>query len=568
MKSRVLFSSEIRNSRQAWSPQGLVVLVALWCAGPGNWPLWQRLMSLPELAGWRLPVLGLAMGLGIAGVLAALLAPLAWPRLVKPLLSLVLLCLAGAAHFIGSYGVVLDPTMMVNVLQTDAREVRDLLGLPLLTSFTLLALLPMAWLWRRPLARPGLVRGLLRNLALMVGGLALAAGLIYATFADFSSLMRNHTTLRYMISPVNGWYSLVRATTRSNAAQRNVPPTPVGRDAVLAARPHGAPPPLMVLVVGETARADHFALNGYGRPTNPGLSGLPVASFTDVTACGTSTAASLPCMFSLLGRERFEAQREPQENLLDVLQHAGLAVLWLDNQSGCKGLCDRVHHAMASDPVPGAPALPPGLCKEGGECFDMALLHGLDQRLAQLPAQSRARGVVLVLHQMGSHGPAYHLRSPAQSKPFQPECTHTALQRCDRQALVNTYDNSIIYTDQVLTALAGWLQHKTPAWTPALLYVSDHGESLGENNLYLHGLPYAMAPRAQKHVPFIAWWPKATETATGHDLGCLRGRRQQPLSHDHLAHSVLGWLQVKTSDYRADLDVFAPCHRPMDAASH
>ncbi|NML14317.1 phosphoethanolamine transferase [Azohydromonas caseinilytica] len=568
MKSRVLFSSEIRNSRQAWSPQGLVVLTALWCAGPGNWPLWQRLMSLPELAGWRLPVLGLSMGLGIAGVLAALLAPLAWPRLVKPLLSLVLLCLAGAAHFIGSYGVVLDPTMMVNVLQTDAREVRDLLGLPLLLSFLLLALLPMAWLWRQPLARPGLPRGLLRNLALLVGGLALAAGLIYATFADFSSLMRNHTTLRYMISPINGWYSVARATTRSAAAQRNVPPAPVGRDAVLAARPQGAPPPLMVLVVGETARADHFALNGYGRPTNPGLSGLPVASFTDVTSCGTSTAASLPCMFSLLGREGFEAQRQPQENLLDVLQHAGLAVLWLDNQSGCKGLCDRVHNAMASDPVPGAPPLPPGLCKDNGECLDMAMLHGLDQRLAQLPAESRARGVVLVLHQMGSHGPAYHLRSPADGKPFQPECTNTALQHCDRQALVNAYDNSIVYTDRLLTALAAWLQHKTPAWTPALLYVSDHGESLGENNLYLHGLPYSVAPRAQKHVPLIAWWPKATEAATGHDLGCLRGRRQQPLSHDHLSHSVLGWLQVKTTEYRADLDVFAPCRRPMDATAH
>ncbi|MDZ5459224.1 phosphoethanolamine transferase [Azohydromonas lata] len=562
MRKGLSFPGGAAAPNGAWTPQALVILCALWCAGPGNWPLWRQLMSLPELQGGRLPLLAFSMAFGIAGVLAALLAPLAWPRLVKPLLSFALLCTAGAAHFMGSYGVVLDTTMMVNVLQTDAREVRDLLGLPLLLSFTFLALLPMLWLWRRPLARPGLWRGLARNMAMFVGGLALAAGLIYATFADFSSLMRNHTTLRYMISPINGWYSFTRALVDERSTRRDEPPAPAGRDAALAARRAGTPPPLLVLVVGETARADHFSLNGYGRPTNPGLSKLPVVSFTDVTSCGTSTAASLPCMFSLLGREGFQSLKQPQENLLDVLQHAGLAVLWLDNQSGCKGLCNRVHNAMASDLPAGAPPLPPQLCKTDGECLDMALLHGLDERLAQLPADQRERGVVLVLHQMGSHGPAYFLRSPPNAKPFQPECTNTALQHCDPQALVNAYDNSIAYTDQVLTALTGWLQQRTQAWTPGLLYVSDHGESLGENNLYLHGLPYGMAPRAQKHVPMVAWWPRATEAATGLSLDCLRQRRDEALSHDHLSHSVLGWMQVQTSAYRPELDIFKSCRKP------
>jgi lipid A ethanolaminephosphotransferase len=219
---------------------------------------------------------------------------------------------------------------------------------------------------------------------------------------------------------------------------------------------------------------------------------------------------------------------------------------------------------MASDPAPGAPPMPPGLCQPNGECFDLALLHGLDQRLAQLPAEQRARGVVLVLHQMGSHGPAYHLRSPADLKPFQPECTSTALQHCDAQALANAYDNSIAYTDGLLTALAGWLQRKTPAWSPGLLYVSDHGESLGENHLYLHGMPYGVAPQAQKHVPLIAWWPAATASATGLNLECLHAQRQQPLSHDHLAHSVLGWLQVRTAAYQPERDLFGPCRKPLE----
>ncbi len=316
-----------------------------------------------------------------------------------------------------------------------------------------------------------------------------------------------------------------------------------------------------MLVIGETARADRFALNGYPRPTNPALSREDVVSFTDVTSCGTNTAASLPCMFSALGRTGFNARDRDQENLLDLVQRAGLAVLWIDNQSGCKGLCDRVPNAMASQPPSGAAPRDPALC-EDGECLDEALLVDLDQRLAALPAERRARGTLVVLHQMGSHGPAYFKRSPVGRKPFMPECVSAVLRECERSALTNAYDNSIAYTDHVLAKTIGWLKAQTANSRPMMVYVSDHGESLGENNIYLHGLPYALAPKEQIHVPLIAWFGLRGDGAADPRTACLRERRNEPLTHDHLFHTVLGLLGVQAAEYRRPLDAFAPCAAP------
>jgi lipid A ethanolaminephosphotransferase len=209
---------------------------------------------------------------------------------------------------------------------------------------------------------------------------------------------------------------------------------------------------------------------------------------------------------------------------------------------------------MASQPAGGDAALLAGVC-DREECFDEALLRGLDRRLAALPAERRARGVVLVLHQMGSHGPAYAKRSPHDRKPFTPECTTNVLQQCERDALVNAYDNSIAYTDHMLAQAIGWLEQRADQHAPALLYVSDHGESLGENNLFLHGLPYAIAPREQTHVPMVLWMGNRT----GWQADCLKGRSDAALSHDHLFHTVLGLVGVRAAEYSPALDALASC---------
>ena len=537
-----------------WNPLTLALITSLWVAAFANWPLWRALLALPENASPRGALFIAGFGAMIASLTFVLLCVAAWRRAIKPAVALFLVPAAAGAHFMGTYGVVIDPTMMVNVLQTNATETRDLISLRLVASLLLIAALPIALMWRLPVRRLTVVAQLSRNLGAMLAGIALLAVLLFALFADLSATMRNHKSMRYLINPLNSFYALGSLAHQANARPQG-PPEQIGVGATLAPRAAGARPPLMLLVVGETARSDHFSLNGYERPTNPQLATLGVVSYRDVTSCGTNTAASLPCMFSHLGRAGYESRERDHENLLDLAQRAGLAVLWLDNQSGCKGLCERVPNAMASE---GAPA---ALCSDG-ECLDEALLHGLDARLAALDPQRRERGVLLVLHQMGSHGPAYWRRAPADRKPFQPECLTNVLQQCDRQALVNAYDNSIAYTDHVLAQSIAWLGRQQTAFDPLLLYVSDHGESLGENGLYLHGLPYAVAPREQVHVPMLVWLPAQTEQAAGLRKACLAEQRDRPISHDHLFHTVSGVLGIRAGEYRAELDAFAACRQP------
>ena len=544
------------GSAGGWRPLTLVLLGGVWIASLCNWPLWVRLARLPEMGSVRGAVFIAGFALMIAALTTGALALAAWRHSVKPAIAVFVISAAIGAYFMGTYGVVLDPTMMTNVLQTDPREVGELLSPQLLANIVVLAVAPLLWLWRAPVRTAPFPRQALRNGLAVVGCLVVIVALIVALFADLSATMRNHRSIRYLINPFNAYFSLGVLAGKAGARPAG-PPEEIGRDARLAARPPGTRPPLVVLVVGETARSDHFSLNGYPRPTNPELAKADVVSFTDVSSCGTNTAASLPCMFSALDRDAFTARDRVQENVLDVAQRVGLAVLWVDNQSGCKGLCDRVPHAAAIDPVAGDAAPSDALCKDG-ECYDEALLHGLDKRVAALPEERRRRGILIVLHQMGSHGPAYYKRSPPDRKPFRPECETAVLQECSRESVVNAYDNTIAYTDHFLAETIRWLRQHAEGHDPTLLYLSDHGESLGENNLYLHGLPYALAPREQKHVPMVAWFG-GDRPGSDPRLACLRQRRDVPLSHDHLFHTLLGLLGIEASEYVTSLDAFAPC---------
>ncbi len=561
MTTRRTFSGLSDNPHaDGWNPLTLAVLAGAWIAALPNWPLWRALLALPETNSTRGALFVVGFGVMVAALTALLLSVFAWRVAIKPAIAVLVLAAAFGAHFMGSYGVVIDTTMMTNVVQTDPREVRDLLSLRMLGSVALLAGLPLLLLWRVPVRGLGFLRQAGRNLVGLVALVLLLAALLFALFADLSATMRNHRTMRYLINPVNSLYALVDLGMKSQAKPSG-PPLAIGADARILPRAAGTKPPLLVLAVGETARADHFALNGYVRPTNPELAALDLTSFRNVMSCGTNTAASLPCMFSALGKKAFESRDRDQENLLDLVQRAGMAVLWVDNQAGCKSLCDRVPHADAHDPVAGVAALPAALC-DGEECLDEALLHGLDARLAALPAAARERGVLIVLHQMGSHGPAYYKRSPPQRKPFQPECTTNVLQQCDSKALINAYDNSIAYTDHVLAQTVRWLQQQAPGFEPALLYLSDHGESLGENNLYLHGLPHALAPVEQKHVPMLLWLGAAASATFKLEGTCLAGQRDAALTHDNLFHSTLGLLGIRAAEYRPSLDAFAACRAP------
>jgi lipid A ethanolaminephosphotransferase len=381
--------------------------------------------------------------------------------------------------------------------------------------------------------------------ACLLAAAAVATASALVSFQDLSALMRNHRELRHLITPGNYLVSL--AVVLTDHDRKPASRTPVGRDAHVAARPAGARPRVLVLVIGETQRAQNWGLNGYARQTTPQLARIDPVNFRDVTACGTSTEVSLPCMFSPYGRARYDKARiEGSESLLHVLDHAGIAVRWRDNQSGCKGVCAGLPF-VAFQQGKGARDC------DGESCLDEVMLDGLAAEIAQQPGD-----IVVVLHQLGNHGPGYHRRYPPRLRRYTPTCDSDDLGDCSRAQIVNSYDDAVLYTDEFLARTIRLLAAQTDH-DAALIYVSDHGESLGERGLYLHGLPYAIAPRTQTRVPMVVWLSPALSAARGIDAACLRARAMRPASHDNLFHSVLGLMQVRTSAYVRDLDLFTGC---------
>ena len=522
--------------------------VTLWVVALLNAPFWRELWH--AVGGWDTSraLFLLSLPLFVMLWVWVILEALTWGRFAKPVLGAVLLLSAAASYFMSVYGVVIDRSMIENVAATDPGEALELLNFKLLLWMLAFGAAP-AWL----LCRVRLVRqpwyGHLLGKATALGVLVSASALVVAPFfQSYAPLVRNHRELRMYLVPSNyvgALHSYVK--TRLTAPDRL---ETVADDVVRMVRAgDGGRHTLTVLVIGETARAANFGLDGYPRQTTPNLAAeRGVINFRRVSSCGTSTAVSLPCMFLDVGRARFsDALARRRENLLDVLQRAGLAVMWRDNNSGCKGLCDRVrfedlsHAGVAS------------LCTQA-ECHDEVLLHGLQKQLDALD-----RDAVIVLHMKGSHGPAYHLRYPAAFERYTPVCRTNQLDRCGSEAIVNAYDNTLLYTDHVLARTIDLLRRNAGRFDGSLIYVSDHGESLGEHGLFLHGMPYAVAPPEQTQVPMVMWFSEAAQQRYGLDDACLRGKEEAALTHDNLYHSVLGLLDVRTRIYIPQRDVFHDC---------
>jgi lipid A ethanolaminephosphotransferase len=522
----------------------LLAAAAVFMLLAGNTPFWRAALANRP---WSEPGTWLFAGavfVTLASFYFAFTAIFSTRHTVKPLLTLLLVLTAVASYYMGRYAVYLDRPMIRNVFATNPKEAVELLGWGFAAHVVAFGIVPAALVWwARIEVRPWKRAAAIRSGA-VAGAILLGTASLFLVFADAASLMRKNREMRWLITPGNIVAAVTAETFGSNAAAG--PKQVVAPDAKAVDAP-GKRPVLFVLVVGETARAQNFSLNGYARETNPQLAGRGVINFPRATACGTSTEVSLPCMFSPFGRAHYDERKIlSHESVLHVLARAGVGVLWRDNQSGCKGVCEGLPQEQLDS------AKNPALCASG-QCFDEILLDGMDRVLKD------AKGnVLVVMHQLGSHGPAYYRRYPPAFAKFQPACTTDELRQCPDTQIVNAYDNTILYTDHVLGKLVDWLAAQRTHDT-GMLYVSDHGESLGERGLYLHGVPYAIAPGEQTHVPFIAWLSPALQEDAGIDEACMRRRAQQAVSHDNLFHSLLGIFSVQTQAYDPGLDVFSGC---------
>ncbi len=520
----------------------LIIAASLFFALVCNTLFWRSAMA----ANPGNPLFAVSLLALLVGVHALLMGLLLWRWNARVLLTLLLITTAFAVHYMNSFNVYLDADMLRNVLATDRKESSELMTPALILPLLGYGLLPVLLLWRVRLRRRSWSKALLWRLAFIAGVLVVTGAGAMASFQDISALMRNHREVRYLATPVNYLIALKQNLSSASPIKKQ-PKLPVGADAKLMPRAAGSKPRLLVVVVGETVRAQNWGLNGYARQTTPELAQTGVINFPDMHACGSSTEVSLPCMFSPFGRHDYDEKNiRGHQSLLHVLEHAGISTLWRDNQSGCKGVCDGLAIERLDD------ATLPGLCADG-RCMDEILIDNLAARVRAKPGDR-----VVVLHQLGNHGPSYFQRYPAQFRQFAPTCDTPDLGKCSRDEIVNSYDNAIRYTDHFLSRTIASLR-SLDDYDTAMIYLSDHGESLGEKGLYLHGMPYAIAPQEQTRVPMVMWFSPGFVADRGLDMNCVRHRASQPTDQDNLFPSVLGLMQVQTSVYDRSRDVFAQC---------
>ena len=534
------------------SPNQLLMLTVAYLALTQNLSLLGAILhSLPKPMGgqeWRI----LASTIfALVALLTTAMAGLCWPRIQKPALITFVMIAAISSYFMHSFGTIIDKGMIANALNTNMKEAGDLLSFDFFMHVFLMGVLPAWVISRVPLHFASFGAELRKRLTLvgcMIGGLLIV---MVSQWNTLSFWGRENRDVRLYVNPTAPIYAVKEMVADLLPKGPKPPLLIVAPDAVRKASAD-AKPLLVVLVVGETARAANFGIDGYARDTTPHLSAMPdLINYPHFESCGTATMISVPCIFSRLGQNDFSRKKaSAEENLLDIIKRAGVPVIWRDNNAGCMGTCVRTGSVSFESDTD------PRFCADG-ECHDDILLKDFD---AVMP-QAAGSATFLVLHQKGSHGPAYFKRYPESARKFTPDCRIDSVQRCSQEEVVNAYDNTIVYTDSMLANLIGELRAREDRVNSVMIYVSDHGESLGENGIYLHGLPRRIAPDEQIHIPMMAWFSAHTPSALGLDVACVKAASDQPGSHDSLFDSILTLLSIKTAAHKSDQDLFAGCQK-------
>jgi lipid A ethanolaminephosphotransferase len=495
---------------------------------PGSWTGMGFLLLTASLIILVLTTLMLALGIG---------------PMFRAVVVTMLVASAALGYFVDEMSIVFDDAMLANIADTiterNAAEARELVSWPFTVHLLLYGFLPSVLVGTIRLQKVGPWRELrARALVIATLGLLTTALLLgnyrYATFFGVE-----HRDLRLSVTPVFAIVSLARQVHDS------LRPEPAFRELDSRAEQtlNTSRRVVGIMVVGETARADHFSLNGYDRNTNPLLSGEDNLLFVEAEACGTSTAFSVPCMFFLRSHQNYSPEiARSESNVLDTLAAAGVETIWLDNNSSCKHVCNRIPHENLR-------LRPDGSILEDGE-YDIGLVAEAEHRI-----DTGTANTLIVLHTMGSHGPAYSERYPEDFARFVPFCHKLSPKECSPPELTNAYDNTILYTYYVVDSLIKMLQTRAESIDSFVFYASDHGESLGENGVYLHGLPRAVAPQSQTRVPLILWlspgYVADTHTAPRLALDKERG----DVSHDNIPHTLLGLFGIDSGWYRREADL-------------
>ncbi len=449
--------NNFRLAREGWWNAAMIIFSVVLIVALGNQGFHEKLLTIYPLNTGDNGFL-LSFFLFHCALLIIVIALLAVIFPMWLVISFFTLLAATAGYFIDHYGAIIDTDMLRNVFSTDVAEVRGLINTPLILQVVLIGLAP-AFIVRLALHRQSYQQRLIQSCVLIA-----TAGIVMtgcATFfgGQYADLFREHRTVRFYANPTYPFYAMASYGTAMMRTKQQSELSPRLLDAHIPKTDQGFE--LVIVVVGETARRDRFSLNGYLRDTNPRLSQIPnLFSYQNVTSCGTSTAYSVPCMFAIEGADDFDPDDALHtENVLDVLQRAGVSVLWRDNNSNSKGVADRVPYESfrhsSVNPV----------CDI--ECRDVGMLAGLQAYINQ-----QSGDILIVLHQMGNHGPEYYKRYPTYSDNSSQHARTAELNRCSTKKLTTTYDNAILYTDHFLAGVINCFG-KCRKFETSMLYISD-----------------------------------------------------------------------------------------------
>lgn len=462
---------------------------------------------------------------------------------VKPLSYIFLLINSGLYYFIKNYNISIDEEMLRNAIETNITETADLLNLTWFLYILILGVLPCYIIhsfldikplkWYKTLGYAGIL-------------VSMFFAIVFPNLKNVAPFVRTNKPVKYSLIPVNYIGAIISYTKHYYRDSHEF--ITIGTDARLEEYWNNGKKNLIIFAIGETARAANFSFNGYKRQTNAPLDSFKdnIINYPNATSCGTSTAVSVPCIFSKDSRADYNnGSLNYTENVLDIMQRAGYSVLWLENNSDCKSVCTRIKSLN-----------PCSLRTNSSECLDNIFIPEIGENLSPTP-----QNTVIVMHQIGSHGPKYYKRYPENMAQYTPVCNTEKLNECTSEQLINTYDNTIYYTSYILAEIIKEAKKYKQDYNILVIYVSDHGESLGENNIYLHSAPYSIAPKEQKHVPFFIWAEDETLNSLNLDKQCLINNTQNAVSHDNIFHSLLGVCGIKTKEYNPHLNLFNLCKK-------
>lgn len=420
-----------------------------------------------------------------------------------------------AVYFVNTYGIIIDKTMIGNILNTNYAESSSFFSIKLIFYIIFLGILPSIFIFKVEIVNVSWKKfGITSSLTLLF-----VLVLVLANASNWLWIDKNSKALGALAMPWS--YSVNTALFYSDRYKSNEKEMLLP-DATIKDHQKS----VVVLVIGESARRENFSLYGYAKNTNPLLSKMSDVYHFDANSSATYTTAGVKSILEHTDTDKL------YEILPNYLYRNDVDVIWRTTNWGEPPVHIKEYQNRE--------ALLPK-CKGEGCDYDEILLTGLKEQILA----SKKDKVLIILHTSTSHGPTYSTKYPVRFETFKPVCNSVDLGKCSQTELINAYDNTIVYTDYMLAKIIEDLKQLNE-YNSAMLFVSDHGESLGEKNLYMHGVPMSIAPKEQYEIPFIVWISDGSKEV----------KSSKMLSQNHVFHSVLNFLDVESPIYKAEMSIF------------